>query len=293
MFHHAGADTVSGTFAAEFADTRLDLSTKVGIVTGGGRGIGSATCVSLAKAGIKAVAVVDLLDDLDGIAKELNAKIGRDALIPFRGDVCDTAFRRHVFAEMKKRFGPVSICVPAAGITRDRLAVRKSATANELEIYPEADFRKVIEIDLMAPIYWAMETIAQVAEDRAARGLKRWMPSEIVEGCIVLIGSVSSLGNKGQISYAAAKAGLDGAQGTLAAEANYHGVRCTIIHPGYTDTAMVRALGDKLISDLIVPQTHLKRLLHPNEVADAILFMIRNPAISGQLWVDGGWHPIV
>ncbi len=75
MFHHAGAETVSGTFAAEFADTRLDLSTKVGIVTGGGRGIGSATCVSLAKAGIKAVGVVDLLDDLDGIAKEINAKI--------------------------------------------------------------------------------------------------------------------------------------------------------------------------------------------------------------------------
>jgi NAD(P)-dependent dehydrogenase (short-subunit alcohol dehydrogenase family) len=70
-----------------------------------------------------------------------------------------------------------------------------------------------------------------MAEDRHRRGLGRWEPKETTQGSIVLIGSVSSMGNKGQISYATAKAGLQGAQATLAKEAIFHGVRCNIIHP--------------------------------------------------------------
>ena len=149
----------------------------------------------------------------------------------------------------------------------------------------------MLEVDLKAPIYWAIETIASIAEDRHARGVGRWEPSERVQGCIVLIGSVSSAGNRGQISYAAAKAGLEGAQATLGIEAIYHGVRCGIIHPGYTDTAMVRSLGSDFIRENILPQTQLKRLVRPEEIANAICFMIRNSAISGQLWADAGWHP--
>lgn len=270
---------------------RLDLSSEVAVVTGGARGIGAATCLALARAGIQAVAVVDADADLPRITDNLNQRFTRPVLLPFRGDVTDSDFRREVFRELRARFGRVSICVPAAGITRDRLAVKYNRDLGRAEIYPEDDFRRLLEVDLTAPIYWAMETIATVAEDRARRGLKQWEPRERIQGCIIFIGSVSSAGNKGQIAYAAAKAGLEGAQATLAAEAAYHGLRCAIIHPGFTDTAMVAALGEDFIRENILPQTQLRRLITPGEIAHAIVFMIQNSAVSGRLWVDAGWRP--
>lgn len=269
----------------------LELNDRVAVVTGGARGIGRTTSYALALEGIKAVAVVDMGEDVVEICQHANQKLGREVLIPFRGDVTQGDFRKQVFATMEKRFGPVSICVPAAGITRDRLAVRLDKTTGEVDLYPEEEFRRVMEIDLTAPIYWGLETIASVARHRHHAGLGRWDPAEGIQGVIVLIGSVSSAGNRGQISYATAKAGLEGAQATIAAEAVYYGVRCAIIHPGYTDTAMVRALGDQFINTNVIPFTQLRRLLRPEEIAHAICFLIRNASVSGQLWADAGWHP--
>ncbi len=272
-------------------DRRLDLSTKVAVVTGAHRGIGRATCIGLAREGVKAVAAVDMADDLPRSVEQINKKLGREALIPFVGDVTDATFRQSVFEQMKERVGPISICVPAAGITRDYLAVKVNRESNNIELYSEEDFRRVLDIDLTAPVYWALETIRSVAQDRMARDLKRWDPNERVQGAIIFIGSVSSTGNKGQISYATAKAGLEGAQATLASEAVFHGVRSAIIHPGYTDTAMVRTLGADFIENNIIPQTQLRRLILPEEIAHAICFLIRNSAVSGKLWADAGWHP--
>jgi NAD(P)-dependent dehydrogenase (short-subunit alcohol dehydrogenase family) len=108
---------------------------------------------------------------------------------------------------------------------------------------------------------------------------------------VIFIGSVSSRGNKGQIAYAATKAGLEGAAATVMMEAVFHGIRCGVIHPGFTDTPMVRALGEKFIAEHIIPHTQLRRLIQPEEIADAICFMISNAAVSGSLWADAGWHP--
>ena len=107
----------------------------------------------------------------------------------------------------------------------------------------------------------------------------------------MFLGSVSSQGNKGQISYAVAKAGLEGAAATLSKEAIFHGVRCAIIHPGFTDTPMARALGDDFLQKYVLPFTQLRRLIKPEEIADAVCFMISNSAVSGELWADAGWHP--
>jgi NAD(P)-dependent dehydrogenase (short-subunit alcohol dehydrogenase family) len=75
-------------------------------------------------------------------------------------------------------------------------------------------------------------------------------------------------------------------------EAMFHGVRCGIIHPGFTDTPMVRALGEEHIAKNILPYTQLRRLIRPEEIADAICFLISNSAVSGELWADAGWHPL-
>ena len=108
---------------------------------------------------------------------------------------------------------------------------------------------------------------------------------------VVFLGSIASAGNVGQISYSSTKAGLEGAASTLMAEAMYYGVRCSVIHPGFTDTPMVRALGEEYIRTKVLPQTQLKRLIKPEEIADAICFMVTNAAVSGELWADAGWRP--
>jgi len=272
-------------------DSRVDLSKKVAVVTGAAGGIGRATCIELAREGVQAVGVVDVSPSVADFCRDGNARLGREAFIPFQGDVTSTEFRQNVFQTLEARYGVVSICVPAAGITRDRLAVKINKQSGEAEIYNEEDFRRVVEIDLTAPIYWGMQTIASVARDRTKRGCKKWEPGEGVEGAVIFIGSVSSAGNRGQISYATCKAGLKGAQATLASEAVFYGVRSAIIHPGYTDTPMVRSLGEEFIDKAIIPQTQLRRLIMPEEIAHAICFMIRNSAVSGQLWADAGWHP--
>ena len=108
---------------------------------------------------------------------------------------------------------------------------------------------------------------------------------------IIFIGSVSSQGNKGQISYATTKAGLEGAAATMMKEAIFYGVRCGIIHPGFTDTPMAKQLGSEFLEKHVLPYTQLRRLIRTEEIADAICFMVSNSAVSGQLWADAGWHP--
>jgi NAD(P)-dependent dehydrogenase (short-subunit alcohol dehydrogenase family) len=226
------------------------------------------------------------------VARAINEKVGRPVAEAMVGDASDEDFRSATFAQIRARHGVVNICVPAAGITRDALAVKIDKETGRPVVYPLKTFREVTEVNLIAPIYWALQMLAHIAEERKRRGLGRWEPvEEKLWGTVVFIGSVSSQGNKGQIAYAASKAGLEGAAATLTKEAIYHGVRCCVIHPGFTDTPMVRALGEEYIAKNILPYTQLRRLIRPAEIADAICFLIANSAVSGELWADAGWHP--
>lgn len=268
----------------------MHLTNRVAVITGGASGIGRALASAMGRREVGAVALVDMSDKIADVAAELNAEAGRTFAFPFQGNTTDEAFRRSVFDTLSARHGPVSLCVPAAGITRDDLAVRVDKHSGKARIYPLDQFKLVVDVNLIAPVYWALEMIARIAEDRAARGLKRWVASEEVQGSVVFIGSISSQGNRGQISYASTKAGLEGAAATIMKEAIFHGVRCGVIHPGFTDTPMVRAMGEDYVAKNILPYTQLGRLIQPDEIADAICFMLANSAVSGELWVDAGWH---
>lgn len=269
----------------------MRIKDQVAIVTGGGSGIGEAVAREFALRGARCVALVDRSDRATEVARSMNESLGRMVAESFVGDVTNELFRAEVFDRLVASRGTPTICVPAAGITRDALAVKIDKETGRPSIYPRATFQQVLDINLTAPTYWALETVARIAADRKARSMGRWEPTEEMQGAIVFIGSVSSQGNKGQISYAASKAGLEGVARTLGKEAIFHGVRCAVIHPGFTDTPMVRAMGEEIIQKQVLPYTQLRRLIKPEEIADAICFLVSNPAVSGELWVDAGWCP--
>lgn len=270
----------------------MDILGRVAVVTGAASGIGRAVSVRLAELNVKCLALVDRTDAVHQVAESINGSTSKAVALSFIGDTTDPEFRKRVFDNVESKFGVISICVPAAGITRDALAVKLDKETQTASVYPLDSFRSVIEVNLIAPIYWALETAARIAADRCRRKKGKWGPAEgEVEGTVIFIGSISSQGNKGQISYATSKAGLEGAAKTFAKEAIFHGVRCGVIHPGFTNTPMVRALGEEYIEKHVLPYTQLKRLIEPEEIADAICFMIANSAVSGELWADAGWHP--
>jgi 3-oxoacyl-[acyl-carrier protein] reductase len=267
------------------------INDKVAIVTGAASGIGFAVCKELITRGALVVAMVDVSDAVFDQAKKLNKNISGKPARPYQGDVTDPDFRKQVFDDLCDNFDVVNICVPAAGIFRDRMAVKIDKATGEADIYPVDTFRKVMEVNLVHPIYWSMEMVARMAQYRYRNGLKKWHPDEVVQGSIVFIGSVASQGNKGQISYATTKAGLEGAANTLMKESMYHGVRTALIHPGFVDTPILQGMPEGYVDKHILPDTQLGRLIKPEEIADAICFLISNSAVSGELWADAGWHP--
>lgn len=266
----------------------MQLQGNVAVVTGAASGIGLAVCERLAAEGVTALAMVDLADSV----KEVAAGVSGTRAIPFVGDTTDPAFRASVFDRVVEQTGELPrLCVPAAGITRDALAVKVDKETGDPKLYSLDSFKLVLEINLVAPTYWALEMIGRIAAERKAAGKKAWSADEGMQGVVVFVGSVSSDGNKGQISYAATKRGIVGVSNTLAKEAMFHGVKSIVVHPGYTGTPMVKAMGDELVEDFVKPNTQLKRLIEPAEIADAIAFAASNDAMFGELWPNAGWHP--
>lgn len=269
----------------------MQIQGKIAVVTGAASGIGRSVVEELVARGAAYVAAVDVSAQVSGVARAIAGDACPTRVEAFVGDVTSDQFRQDVYQKVCIAVGTPQICVPAAGIARDRLAAKIDAETGRAQLYPIEDFRKVLEVNLIAPVYWALEMVGRIGEHRRRELLKRWSPEEGIQGAIIFIGSVSSQGNQGQISYAAAKAGLQGAGLTLMREAMFHGVRCMVIHPGFTDTPMVHQLGEDFISERILPATQLRRLIKPQEIADAVCFMIENPAVSGEVWADAGWHP--
>lgn len=268
----------------------MNIEDKVAVVTGAASGIGKAVARRLARGGARAVGMADLKDDVDEAAAEVNSELGREVAVAFQGDVTDSAFRTRVFRQMSGH-GTVRICVPAAGVLKDALAVKISRETGEPELYSEDLFRKVLDINLVHPVYWSMEMLADVARERAAGGLGKWTSDEEFQGAAILIGSVSSRGNRGQVSYSSAKAGLNAAAKTLNIEGAHYGVQAKVLHPGFVSTPMVEQLPEGMFEDHLRQLIPIDRKIDPAEIAEAVVALIENPIISGPIWADGGFPP--
>jgi NAD(P)-dependent dehydrogenase (short-subunit alcohol dehydrogenase family) len=268
----------------------MDLRGKIAIVTGACSGIGKAVVDRLAGCGTRKIVLVDINQKVyeHGLALRARTDVPFEA---FCGDVTDGTFRQSVFGSLAQKGEIARIFVPAAGITMDGLSVKIDKETGQAMLYPYQDFIRVLETNLVAPAYWAMEMASAIAQDRRKRGLKDWQPQEDVEGSVVFVGSVSSKGNIGQVAYAATKSGISGTASTLAKEWRRFGIRCGVIHPGYTDTPMVQAVPQAIIEKKVLPQVQIGRLIRPDEVAEAICYMLSNEAASREQFVDGGYAP--
>lgn len=238
--------------------------TRLALVTGGTTGIGAATCGALKEAGYTVAANYASNDEA---AKKFEQDTG---IKTYKWNVTDPDQCAKGVEKVCSDFGgPIEILVNNAGITRDAM-MHKMTLEN---------WDAVISTDLSACFYMSRAVIGPMRE----KGFGR----------IVNISSVNGqMGQIGQANYSAAKAGLIGFTKALARESASKGITVNAVAPGYTDTAMVRAVPEQVLKALIA-QIPIGRLGRPEEIAHAVLFLVSDISafITGEtLSINGGHH---
>jgi 3-oxoacyl-[acyl-carrier protein] reductase len=245
----------------------FDLSDKVALVTGGGRGLGRAIALALARQG--ADVGVNYRSNVDSAAEVVTEirSLGR-AAIAIQGDT--SAGREACEAIVKAaidEFGRVDILVNNAGITRVNLNMRMDGD----------EWQSVIDTNLSGP-FWMTRAIARpMLKARAGR--------------IINMSSVAGrMGNVGQANYASAKAGLIGLTKSVARELASRGITCNAIAPGLIDTELTADIS-QAARDFVINSTPLGYIGSVEDVAAAAVYFASDESryITGQvLGVDGG-----
>jgi NAD(P)-dependent dehydrogenase (short-subunit alcohol dehydrogenase family) len=246
----------------------LGLSGCVAVVTGGGGGIGRATAVSFARAGVK-VAAIDR--DERGLA-ETNAKLrelGDGHLIA----TCDTTSADSISAtaeQVDRALGPCTILVNNAAVLRP----------GGLDTLSLAEWNAVLAVNLTGYFICAQAFGRQM---RKAGG-----------GSLVHVASVAASHAQGQSgAYSVSKAGVVMLSQQLAAEWGPHGIRSNVVSPGLVVTPMTQAFYDTPgITERRTAVVPMRRIGAPQDMADAILFLAsdRSSYVNGEeIIVDGGY----
>lgn len=242
------------------------LLNKIALVTGASRGIGRAIVRVICEAGADCaftysrdrVSAQSLAEEVMGI--------GRKAL-PFQLDARDFEGAKTLIEEVKKEFGKLDILVNNAGITRDK----------SLMMMSKEDWSDVIDTNLTGVFNATRACIITFLKQKS--------------GNIVNISSVSGVHPlPGQVNYAAAKAGVIGFTKSLAKEVAPYNIRVNAVAPGFIDTEMTAALGEKNRGKFL-SMIPLGRFGTPDEVAKVVLFLLGSESgyITGQtIQLDGG-----
>ncbi|MBR6206170.1 MAG: 3-oxoacyl-[Oscillospiraceae bacterium] len=240
------------------------LKGKTAVVTGGGRGIGAAIVRKLAEEGLNvAIIYAGSREAAESLCDECRDAFGVDARA-YRCDVSDFQAVKDLCAEVKKDFGSVHCLVNNAGITRDGL----------IPVMKESDFDAVIDTNLKGTFNMIRHFSGIMMRGRFGR--------------IVNVSSVSGItGNPGQANYSASKAGVIALTKTAAKELAAKGITCNAVAPGFVETDMTAGLESK--KEQLISAIPLGRFAAPEEIADAVWFLLRSEYITGEvLRVDGG-----
>jgi 3-oxoacyl-[acyl-carrier protein] reductase len=236
------------------------VTERIAIVTGSARGIGAATARRLAADGM-AVAVLDLDEAAcAGTVKEITDAGGRALAV---GAV------ERVAAEL----GEPTVLVNNAGVIRDNLLFKMT----------DDDWDTVMGVHLRGAF-------------EMTRAVQKYMVKQRY-GRIVNLSSSSALGNRGQVNYSAAKAGLQGFTKTLAIELGQFGITANAVAPGFIVSDMTAATAERVgvsfdvFQKAAAERIPVRRIGQPSDVAHTISFLVSEGAsfVSGQvIYVAGG-----
>jgi 3-oxoacyl-[acyl-carrier protein] reductase len=244
---------------------------RTALVTGGGRGIGAATAMRFADEGATVV-ISDLdLEPAETVAAQIRSQ-GRPALAV----ACDVTERLAVEALVNRavgEYGGLDILVTCAGILRDNLIHKMTDT----------DWDLVIDTHLKGTFLCAQ------AAQRVMVPARR--------GKMVFLSSNSALGNRGQVNYSAAKAGIQGIARTLAIELGPFNINVNAVAPGFIETRMTQAVAERTgidyadLKKAAAERTPLRRIGRPEDIAGVVSFLCSDDAgfVTGQtIYATGG-----
>lgn len=252
----------------------MDVNNKSSIVTGGASGLGEATARAFAAAGSK-VAIFDLNEARGAV---IAAEIG-GVFCPV--DVMDEASIAMGFAKARAAHGQERVLVNCAGIVSGEKTASREKTTGVALAHRLASFAKTININLIG-------TFVCIAQ--SAAGMLSLEPLEDGErGVIINTASVAAEdGQIGQAAYAASKAGVKGMTLPIARDLMGEGIRCNVILPGIIGTPMLMGLPEPVRAALATSVPFPKRLGHPEEYANTVLFLVQNGYMNGAaLRLDG------
>lgn len=244
----------------------VDLTGKIALVTGAGRGIGRAVALKLGAAGAK---VAVNYNSSEAAAQEVVGAIASDGgeAKAIKADVSNAGEVDAMINGLVKEWGRIDILVNNAGITRDNLMMRMS----------QEEWDAVMDTNLRSAYFCSRAVLRPMLRNR-------W-------GRIISLSSVVGLtGNAGQANYAAAKAGLIGFTKSLAREVGSRNITANAIAPGFIQTDITAGLSEELKAQMLktIPA---ERYGEPEDVANVALFLASNLAsyVTGQVInVDGG-----
>ncbi len=242
----------------------MDLTGKVALVTGSGRGIGKAIAKKLAEAGASII-INDVSDISESTAQEIITN-GKPSLF-IKANVSLSADVNSMMEQIVGTYGKLDILVNNAGISRDQITLRMS----------DEEWDSVMNVNLKSVFVCTRAALKYMMKQRYGR--------------IVNISSiVGIIGNPGQANYSAAKAGIIGLTRTVAKEMGSRQITVNAVCPGFIETEMTQKLPEKTKQEYN-QRIPLGYLGSSRDVAEAVAFLASDEAryITGQfLCVDGG-----